>query len=729
MLPAMKKLLFPLFLLLMAVSSLGQTEKKLITLDDVFKTRKFGSRGAAGIHPMKDGDHYYQVKADSLNVYEYSTGKLTGTIVTADKIIPPGDSTNADISSPVFSKDESRIMFTKNDEEIYRYSSKADHYIYDIAKGTITPLSKNGKQRVAEFSPDASKVAFVRDNNIFLYDVAAQKEQQVTADGKLNYIINGAPDWVYEEEFDNPAALIWSPDSKYFAYYRFDETNVKEYELTNYGDLYPKHYKYKYPKPGETNSKVSIFIFSAVTGKTSKVNIGNDTDIYIPRLRWTPDSKNLFVYRLNRHQNKLVILAADPSDGRSSVVLTEENKYYVEVNDDFRFLEKNKGFIMTSEKDGYNHIYLYDMTGKQIRQLTAGKWDVAGIKGIDEGKGIVYYMAADKSPLDRSMWSVSIDGKKKALITPGKGTFGVDFSDNFKWAVCSWSDINTPPVTTIIKSNGETVRVLQDNSKLKSVMEQYNFGKAEFFTFRTSDNVELNGWMLKPQDFDPAKKYPVLFTIYGGPGSQTVINRWGACSSWNQFFASRGIIVVSVDNRGTGARGEEFKKCTYLQLGKYETFDQVEAAKYLGSLAFVDTARIGMWGWSYGGFMTLSCLTKGADYFKMGVAVAPVTNWKYYDDIYTERFMRTPKENPEGYESNSPINHAGLLKGKLLIIHGMSDDNVHTQNTYDFITALVGAGKQFEMQLYPNSNHSIYTGKNTTFHNYEHMTEFILKNL
>ncbi|MCX6251057.1 MAG: S9 family peptidase [Bacteroidetes bacterium] len=725
----MKRLFLSMFLLMIVVSSIGQNEKKLITLEDIFKGRKFGSRMAAGLHSMTDGDHYFQIIKDSLNVYEYSTGNLIRTILTSGTLIPAGDTAPVPIDNPVFSQDESRILFRKDEEQIYRYSSKANYYIYDTRTGKLTPLSKNGKQRVAEFSPDASKVAFVRENNIFLYDISTAKEKQITTDGKLNFVINGAPDWVYEEEFDNPKALIWSSDSKNFAFYRFDESNVKEYEFTNYGGLYPEHYKYKYPKGGETNSKISLFIYSLQSQHSRQIDIGKDTDIYIPRMRWMPDSKSVLVYRLNRHQNKLEFLKTDAVTGSSKVFLTEENKYYVEVNDDFHFLENNKGFLLTSEKDGFNHIYMYDMDGKQINQLTRGKWDVTGLKGVDEAKGLVYFMAAENSPVDRSLYVVSLDGKTKTRLTPKPGTYTIDFSHNYKWLVCNWSDINTPPVTTVNKANGELVRVLQDNAKLKPVLEQYNFSKVEFFSFHTSDNTELNGWMLKPPDFNPAKKYPVLFTIYGGPGSQTVINRWGTSSSWNQLFAAHGIIVVSVDNRGTGARGEEFKKCTYLQLGKFETLDQIEAAKYLGTLDYIDPHRIGMWGWSYGGFMTLSCMTKGADYFNLGVAVAPVTNWKYYDDIYTERFMRTPKENPEGYESNSPINHAEKLKGKLLIIHGMSDDNVHTQNTYDFITALVGAGKQFEMQLYPNSNHNIYTGKNTTFHNYERMTEFILKNL
>ena len=730
------KNLFILVFLFTGIFSFSQNNRKQITLDDIFKARRFSSRGAAGLHSMKDGVHYYQLKKDSLNVYEYSTGRLVKTIVTSKKLILPGDTVPIDMSNFKFSADESKLLFATDEEPVYRYSFKSTYYIYDIPAEKLSRLSKNGKQRLATFSPDGSKVAFVRDNNLFIKDISSGIphpafgiEKQVTTDGKLNEIINGETDWVYEEEFDNPKAFSWSPDSKKIAFYRFDETNVKEYQLTYFGDLYPEQYKYKYPKGGETNSKIGIFIYTLSADLTKPVNIGIDTDIYIPRIKWTTDPNSLLIYRLNRHQNKLEFLLADANTGQTKIIYSEENKYYVEINDNFSFLKGNKGFLMTSEKDGYNHIYMYDMNGKLVRQLTEGKWDVTEIAGVDEANGLVYFLSAETSPLDRSLYSVSLDGKKKIRLTNRPGTYTVDFSNNYSYFVCNWSDINTPPYVTINKAGGDEVRVLQDNAKLAPVLKEYNFSNAVFFSFKLQDDTELNGWMLKPPDFDPAKKYPVLFTIYGGPGSQTVINRWGAASSWYQLFAQHGIIVVSVDNRGTGARGEDFKKCTYLQLGKFETLDQVEAAKYLSSFTYTDKDRIGMWGWSYGGFMTLSCLTKGADYFKMGVAVAPVTNWKYYDDIYTERFMRTPKENPDGYESNSPINHADELKGKLLLIHGMVDDNVHTQNSYDFITALVAANKQFDMQLYPNSNHGIYAGKNTTFHLYQRMTDYILKNL
>ena len=724
-----------LLLLVPIPRTFSQAEKKSITLEDIYKNRKFASRGVYGLQSMKDGIHYCQQKNDSINAYEYATGNLFRTIVTSANLVPAGDTSPIEMGSFEFSDDESKILFSTGEEPIYRYSSKSFYYIYDLASWKLTPLSMNGKQRLATFSPDGTKVAFVRDNDLFVCDLAGGTETRITTNGKSNEIINGATDWVYEEEFGFSRAFFWSPDSKRIAFYRFDESRVKEYQLTYYGDLYPEQYKFKYPKAGEDNSIVSLFIWDAeaVHGSSGSairaVDTGPETDIYIPRVKWTEDPSVLSFYRLNRHQNRLELLLADAVTGKSKVIYTEENKYYVEITDHLTFLKDRKHFLLSSEKDGYCHLYLYDMQGNPVRQLTTGKWDVTGLSGVDEKTGLVYFTSAETSPLDRNLWSVTLDGKKKTRLTPGNGTNSPEFSSTFAFFINRWSDVNTPPRITVNEAEGKEIRVLQDNEKLRSVMKEYNFSKVEFLTIRTSENVELNALMLKPPDFDPLKKYPVMFTIYGGPGSQTVLNRWGTINSWNQLWAQHGIIVVSVDNRGTGGRGEEFRKMTYLELGKYETIDQIEAAKYFCSLPYVNKDRIGMWGWSFGGYLTLSCLTKGSDYFNLGVAVAPVTNWKYYDNIYTERFMRTPEENPVGYEENSPVNHAGKFKGKLLMIHGMADDNVHAQNTYDMVTALVAADKQFELQLYPNSNHGIYTGKNTSFHLYERMTEFILEGM
>jgi dipeptidyl-peptidase 4 len=736
-------LLCVMFLVVVQTVCMAQGDRKVITLEDIYKNRKFSSKGFQGVQSMNDGDHYCQLKKDSLNLYEYATGKYSGSVVLASELIPAGDTVPIDMGSFEFSDDETKILFATNDEAIYRRSSKANYYIYDLKARKLFPLSKNGKQRLATFSPDGTKVAFVRDNNLFIADIstpnpdpasripdpASSIETQITTDGKANEIINGATDWVYEEEFEFSKAFSWSPDGKRIAFYRFDERSVKEYQLTYYGDLYPEQYKYKYPKPGEENSVIGIYMYDLGLKKTTPVDIGKETDIYIPRIKWTEDAGVLALYRMNRHQNKLELMLADAATGISKVIYTEENKYYIEINDHWHFLKNKKEFLLSSEKDGYRHLYLYDITGKPVRQLTSGNFEVLDMLGVDEKSGMVYYSSTETSPMDKDICAVGLDGKKHLKLSTKPGGNSVSFNKTYTYYIGRWSDVNTPPYIAVYRSDGKEVRMLQDNARLREIMVEYRYSKAEFFKFKTGDGFELNGMMVKPPDFDPAKKYPVLFTIYGGPGSQTVNNQWGAISSWNQLWAQNGIIVVSVDNRGTGGRGEEFKKCTYLELGKYETLDQIEAAKYLGTLGYVDKTRIGMWGWSFGGYLPLSCLTKGADYFSFGIAVAPVTNWKYYDNIYTERFMRTPKENNAGYEDNSPVNHAALLKGKLLLICGMADDNVHPQNAYDMVTALVGADKQFESQFYPNSNHGIYTGKNTSFHLYRRMTDFILGNL
>jgi dipeptidyl-peptidase-4 len=736
----MRSRLFSAFLLFMilAIPSLAQTEKKSISFDDVFKNRKFSSRPVQGMRSMKDGIHYTQVRKDSLNVYEYSSGKYVRTLLTSAMLVPKGDTVPLPIYSYEFSDDESKLLFSKDEEVLFRHSSKANFFVYDTATRKIVPLCTKGKQRHAAFSPDASRVAFVMDNDIYVRDLSSAFSgsadegaglTRVTGDGKVNEIINGATDWVYEEEFGFSKAFCWSADGRRLAYYRFDESRVKEYQLTIYGELYPEQTRYKYPKAGEDNSLVTIHIYDIKTGKSAKVDIGGETDIYVPRIKWTSDPAVLGLYRMNRHQNKLELLLANGETGETKVIWSEDNKYYIDITDDWTFLENGKEFLISSERSGYNHLYLYSLKGELIRQLTEGKWDVLHLSGIDQKNRLAYFTAAYSSPMNREVFRVSLDGGKPEQLSEKEGSNSADFSADYSFYINRWSDINTPPVTTVNSSDGKEVRLLQDNSKLRATLQEYNFSKADFFTLETENGIALNAWMLKPPDFDPAKKYPVLFTLYGGPGSQTVLNSWGAVSSWNQYFAQNGIIVVSVDNRGTGSRGEEFKKCTYLQLGKFETIDQVAAAKYLCSQPFVDTAKIGIWGWSFGGYMVLSCLTKGADYFTVGVAVAPVTNWKYYDNIYTERYMRTPKENNSGYEDNSPVNFADRMTGKLLIIHGMADDNVHPQNSYDMITALVAANKQFDMQLYPNNNHYIFTGKNTNIHNYSRMTEFLLKNL
>jgi len=735
--------MFTVMLMVMTVALFAQREKKNLTLEDIIKNKAFSSKGIEGFHSMKDGRHFCQLKRDSLNEYEYETGKLTRTIVTKTQLVLTGKTESIFMSGYTFSHDETKILFATEQEEIYRHSISAFYYIYDTRTGILNPLSENGKQRVPAFSHDDSKISFVRDNNIFIRELSSDersvepktgkktsvREYKVTSDGIVNKIINGVPDWVYEEEFGFLQAYAWSPDGKKIAYYQFDETGVKEYDLEKFGSLYPNYFRYKYPVPGEPNSTVSIHIFDLVTQKTLVVDIGKDTDIYIPRIKWTEDPSLLSLYRMNRHQDKCELMLADASSGKTRIILTEADTCFIEINDHLNFPGNGKEFILSSEKDGFRHIYLYSMDGTLVRQLTKGAWDVTDVYGIDEKKGLVYYQAAVTSPMDRDVYSVGLDGRNPTKLSARAGTNTPEFNTTFDYFINRWSDANTPPFVTLNRASGEVILILQDNAGLISKMKDYQLSDVGFFTFRNDQNLELNACILKPPDFDPLKKYPVLFSIYGGPGSQSVLDSWRVMSFWNRFLAQNGIIIVTIDPRGTASRGAHFKRLTYLQLGKFETEDMIAAAKYLGALPYVDKGRIGVWGWSYGGFMALNCLTRGAEYFSMGVSVAPVSHYKYYDDIYTERFMRTPKENPNGYNENSPISHVDQFKGKLLLVHGMADDNVHPQNSYDFMAAMVAADKQFESQFYPNSNHGISTGKNTSYHLYKRMTDFIIKNL
>ncbi len=722
-------------LVILSTSVFGQDTLKSITLKEIWTDYKFMAKSVRGVNSLKNGKEYTMIKKGSIVVYDYKSGDSITTLVNKNDLIVKDSGNPIRIGSYSMNSDENKFLLPTESESIYRHSSKANYYIWDVKTKELTQLSKGGKQSLADFSPQSDKVAFVRENDIFIVNLITGEEKQITTDGQKNHIINGTCDWVYEEEFGFTKGFNWSPDGKKSAYYRFDESKVKEYTLEYYGELYPKWETYKYPKAGEDNSTVEIFVYNLESGVATRMNVGEETDQYIPRIKWTKDPNVLSIQRLNRLQNHLDILLADAIDGNSHIMYSEENDYYIDITDNLTFLSNNKEFLITSEKDGYNHIYLYNMDGNLKRQLTSGNWDVTEIYGWDEAVGFVFYQSAESSPLNRDIYKVSIKGNR-TIISQQEGTNRAYFSDNFNFYVNNYSNIGTPPVYTVNMSTGNVVRVIEDNEALRISLLGYRFTIPEFFTFSTPEiklpdgsQVELNAWKILPYNFDPEKKYPVLVTIYGGPGSQEVTNSWGGFNTmWFEMLAENGIIVMSVDNRGTGARGEVFKKMTYMELGKYETLDYIETAKYLGSLPYVNKDRIGIFGWSYGGFMSSNALFQGADYFNTAIAVAPVTNWRYYDNIYTERFMRTPQENPDGYDNNSPINHVEKLKGNYLLVHGDADDNVHPQNSMDLFSALVKADKQFDFMLYPNKNHGIYGG-NTRYHLFNKMTNFLYEHL
>jgi dipeptidyl-peptidase-4 len=719
------------FYLLFNISTVN-AQIKQITLEDIFKNRTFTTKTIQSLPSMRDGKSYVSVKSDGNGVRylaknSYSTGEEIKVLFKESDLVYNGDTLEI---SPDFSDDESKVLLSADEEPLYRYSVKANYYVFDIASKKITPVSRKGKQLFATFSPDGSRVAFVRENNIYLKDLKTGAETQVTSDGKNNSIINGRLDWVYEEEFEFERAFFWSPDSKKIAYYRFDESQVPEYSMTVFDKLYPTEYKYKYPKAGERNSTVSIHVFDIDKSQSRSVNIGKETNQYIPRIKWTASADALCVLRMNRLQNKLEYLLANVSTGDSKVILTEEDKAYIEIEKEkLTFLANGKQFINVSERDGFNHIYLYDLNGKILKQLTKGNWEVTEVYGVDEKNGVLYYQSTEESPLQRDVFSIDLNGSNKLKISTKTGTNDATFSQNFEFYILSHSTKNAPPQITL-NTKGKVIKVLEENTKTRQAIKDYGFSNAELFNFKTSEGVQLNGYMLKPANFDSKKKYPVLMYVYGGPGHQEVADAWGlgARPLWSQLLAQKGYIVVCVDNRGTGYRGADFRKTTYLQLGKHETIDQIETAKWLAQQNYVDPARIGIWGWSYGGYLSSLCITKGADIFKLAIAVAPVTTWRFYDTIYTERYLRTPQENPEGYDQNSPINFANLLKGKFLLVHGTGDDNVHFQNSVMFSEALIQANKPFEQAYYPNKAHGI-SGGNSSIHLYGKMTAFVLENL
>ena len=707
----MRKLL--LLLLLAPVWAIAQT--KAITLEDIYKKGTF--RGEFVPAVFDTAKHEPELKLDGL---KDETGKAFGQA-------------EDQVENPV---NKNWWLLKKGTESIYRRSSKSFVYLYDAGTGKLNKL-ENEKVLHPTFSPDGSKVAYVKENNLYVYDIAAGKATAVTTDGKWNFVINGNCDWVYEEEFEFTRAYEWSPKGNFLAYYRFDESQVKEYNMTMYDNAHNKDYRYKYPKAGDGNSNVDIYIYDVAKGTKAKAQY-EQGDIYIPRIKWTRDDNTLVVYWMNRHQNDLKLLSTNASTGASNLLYQETNKYYVEINDDWWYLKDGQHFLFTSEMNGYKHLYLYSLDGKNKTQVTKGNYEVTEINGVDEMNKRIYFTMAYPRPMDRNVFVTDFAGKKTYALTQGEAWHRVEFNEEFTKFFAYRSDLNTPQTVTLNKLvfdkkkgiSAVVEKTVNESNKLKSKLAEYGYGKAEFIRVPNSKGDTLNGWMLKPAGFDPSKKYPVLFCNYGGPGSQQVANRFGAVSSWHQLLAQKGFIVVSVDNTGTGFRGEEFKKKTYLQLGKFEIEDQIDAAKFLGNMSFVDKNNIGHWGWSYGGFMSSLAITKGNEVFSAAVAVAPVTNWRYYDNIYTERYMRTPQENAKGYDDNSPINFTDRIKGKYLIIHGTADDNVHFQNATQMITALVKSNIDFESAYYPNKNHGIGgMADNTTFHLWSKMTNWILENM
>ena len=701
-----------------------------ITIDELYNGT-FRTQGMDELQSLKNTNQYTVLNADrqsrsmQIDLYDFATLKKVSTLIDtkSHKELSSG------IDSYTFDVSEKRILLACNTNQIFRHSFTADYYLYDIANKKLRKLSDFQVQEPT-FSPDGKKIAYAKENNLYVYDLASDKLTPITTDGQKNSIINGITDWVYEEEFAFVKAFDWSADSKKVAYIRFDESQVPEFSMSMFGkELYPMMQTFKYPKAGEKNALVSLHIYDVNANAVKDINLGKYNDFYIARMKWTNDANILSAQVLNRHQNNLDLLFIDGNSGAAKVVLNEKDKAYVDVTDNLTFLKDNS-FIWTSEKDGFNHIYLYDKNGKLKNQVTKGKWEVTSYYGLDEKTNTVFYQSVENGSINRDVYKISLDGKNKVRLSQNTGTNAATFSPNFQYYINTFSSASKPTTYTLneVKA-GKQVQVIENNESLASKLKSYDLPAKEFFVLKTTKGNELNAWMIKPKDFDPTKKYPVFMYQYSGPGSQQVNNEWNSTDDyWFMMLSQQGYIVACVDGRGTGFKGADFKKVTQLQLGKYEVEDQIDAAKVLGNYAFVDKARIGIFGWSYGGFMASNCIMKGNDVFKMAIAVAPVTNWRFYDSVYTERYMTTPQENASGYDDNSPINHVDKLKGKFLLIHGSGDDNVHVQNSMQMMEALIQANKQFDSQIYPDNNHGIYGGK-TRIQLYTKMTNFIKENL
>ncbi len=717
-------------LLLLILGSFGINAQSLkqISLEDIWVKGTYAPKFVAGFQSLNDGRFYCATDAQqNLLRFNLVSGKLVDTILSQSVIEQLNNGNSIDLDDVTFSADEQKVLIGTQVESIYRHSSKGVYYVYDIKAKKLVLPTKN-QILYPDFSPNGNLLAYVKDNNLFVYDLIRQTETQLTTDGKPNQIINGGTDWVYEEEFAIWKGFAWNALGNKIAFYRFDESNVKEYSMPIYGKLYPENTAFKYPKAGESNSMVQVFVADVLTGLLSEMEVGKETDQYLPRIQWVNSLNKLAIQRLNRLQNKLEVLLAEPENGRSSVIYTETNSRYIDIPEQLTFIDNGKSFLITSEKSGYNHLYQFNLKGKLIKQITSGNWDLTDFYGYNEQTKQVFYASAQEGAENRAIYAQSLNGKTKLKLASEKGWNSAAFNKDFTYFLHTYSTINTAPVYAIRDSKGTFVRNIETNEGLQNALKNAQISKASFQIFTTTSGQHLTGFTILPTAFDPTKKYPLLMYVYGGPGSQTVMNRWfGSNYLWFQHLAQKGFIVVSVDGRGTGFKGEDFKKCTYLNLGKYEIQDQIEVAEKLARLPYVDTTRIAIWGWSFGGYMSSLGISKGAHVFKKAIAVAPVTNWRYYDNIYTERFMRTPQENGANYDDNSPINHVEKITGKYLLIHGTADDNVHFQNSVELIDQMIKNGIRFDSEMYPNKNHGI-GGSKYRLHLYKRMTDFLESN-
>lgn len=710
-------------------SPFTSAQQKSISLEDIWSTGTFRVERLGSSHPMNNGKEYAVRNVDrasgssSVDIYSYDSGEKVRTLVNSADV----DDLDFFLSYR-FSADETQILLTSKIRSIYRRSSLGEYYVFNTLTRKLTKVSDELIQEPT-FSPDGKKIAYGKDNNLYIFNIESRVTERITSNGEKNKIINGITDWVYEEEFSFVRAFDWSADSKHLAYIRFDETDVPEFSMDVYGkDLYQTQQVFKYPKAGEANAHVSLRVYDIEKRLLSVIDLDARGAYYIPRIEWTKDANVLSIQTLNRHQDHLKLFFYNTATQKVSLLLEEKDDAYIDVTDNLTFLNDNS-FIWTSEKDGWNHIYHYNSDGSLKNQVTSGAWEVTDYYGYDAKSDQIFYQSSENGAINRGVYTVKADGTRKEALAAEAGSNSADFSADFSQFILSYSSTEVPWRFTLNNAkNGKLIRTIKDNQALQSMMDDYQIAPKEFFTLDVN-GASLNAYMIKPIDFDASKKYPLFMYQYSGPGSQQVKNTWnGANDYWHQMLAAEGYIVICVDPRGTGLKGRDFKKVTQKELGKYEVQDQIAAAQELGKRSYIDANRIGIWGWSYGGFMSSNCLFQGADTFSMAIAVAPVTSWRFYDTIYTERYMQTPQENPTGYDENSPMSHVDKLQGDFLLVHGSADDNVHVQNTTRLVEALVQANKQFDWAIYPDKNHGIFGG-NTRLHLYTRMTNFIKEKL
>ena len=730
------RLVSPLFPVALAVLLAGSlvaqaTQAPVLTVHSIWGTREFASDLVSPTW-TKDGAAYTTIETDSAGHTDlYRVDAVSGRkerLVRGADLVPPGAALPVAIEEYRFSSDGTRLLIFTNSARVWRQSTKGTYYVWDLPARRLIPVSAQpGYQMFAKLSPDGRMAAFVRANNIYVTDLTTGAETAVTADGNDN-VINGTSDWVYEEELDLRDAFRWSPDGRRIAFWRLDQTAIRPFYLLNADSLYPELVPVRYPKAGMPNSEVKIGIVDLASRQTTWVDLGGDKDIYVAAMDFAGSSNEIWLTRLNRHQNRLDLLLADTQRGASRVIMTDRDSAWVDHNQP-RWIDGGKQFLFVSERDGYDQVYLFNRDGSLVRRVTPGGWDVLQVYGVDEKKRVLYCSGAIDGPLRRPLVRIGLDGQSLTRISPEPGSHGIEFDPTFQLYVDTYSRAGIPPVQTLRRADGTLVRTLADNIALAAKVAGLALARPEFTTIKTADGVELNAWIIKPQGFDPSHRYPLLMNVYGGPGSQTVTDSWGGANYlWHQMLARDGYLVASVDNRGTGGRGARFMKMTYLHLGRYESADQIASARWFAAQPYVDPDRIGIWGWSYGGYMSSLSMFRGAGVFKAALAVAPVTDWRLYDTIYTERYMRTPLENPAGYAEGAPLAYADSLKGHFLLVHGTGDDNVHFQNSVRLVERLEAANRQFDMRIYPNKTHAI-AGGNTRENLYGLFTAWLEKNL